>query len=346
MATEHEQERAEATGALDEATPADEQTAPTDEPTSDQAAVELTEEQLDEHAAAEAALARLEDRIGAFTSYTIAADFLELRQIFAGTFERMKEEDWARRTERRAEAWTRRQALAHLQAATWMFNTSVELGLEGRPVEVPGMHQRSDLKAVNHATVSERAELPVAELTAALLEELERGARMAARLGTDGLGRMVEVPYYGTAPTVAELFGAALAHAGILHGAQVTLARSRPIWIYFHPGMMRRMLTRFVHMFGLAYWPERGGDLHATITFQIEGQGGGSWFVRVAPDGGHGKIGMARTSDVRFTFASAELFCKLMTFQTPIWRALALRQLRVSGNLRLARRLPRLFMPT
>ena len=35
-----------------------------------------------------------------------------------------------------------------------------------------------------------------------------------------------------------------------------------------------------------------------------------------------------------------------MTFQTPIWRALALRRLRVGGNLLLARRLPTLFLPT
>lgn len=300
----------------------------------------------DEETAAEAALARLEDRIGAFTSYTLAADFLELREIFAGTFERMQEEDWGRRTERRAEGWTRRQALAHLQATTWMFNTSVELGLEGRPVEVPGMTRRADLKAVNQATIAERAAMPIPELIAAFLAELERGARLAAPLGAEGLGHVVEVPYYGAVPTVAEIFGAALAHAGIVHGIQVTLARSRPIWIYFHPGLMRRMLTRFIHMFALAYWPERGGDLHATFSFQIEGQGGGSWYIRVGPAGGRGKIGMTRTSDVCFTFASAERFCQLMTFQTPIWRALAMRHLRVSGNLRLAQRMPQLFLPT
>jgi hypothetical protein len=304
------------------------------------------EEPSDEHTQGEAEIDRLEDRIGAFTSYTIAADFLELRQIFAGTFERMKEEDWGKRTERRAEAWTRQQTLAHLDASTWMFNTSIEAGLEGRPVEVPGMTVRSDLKAVNEATIAERAERPIDELMAAFLGELDRGARLAAPLAKDELGRLVPVPYYGAIPTVAELFGAALAHTGVVHGAQVALARARPIWIYFQPGMMRRQLTRFLHMLGLAYWPERGGDLHATFSLQVEGQGGGSWFIRVEPEGGHGKIGVARTSDVRFTFASAERFCQFMTFQTPIWRALMLRHVRVRGNLRLALRMPELFLPT
>ena len=303
---------------------------------------ELTEEQ----AAAEAALARLEDRIGAFTSYTLAADFLELREIYAGTFERMKEEDWARRSERRAEGWTRRQALAHVGAVATVYNQAIEAGLEGRPVSVPGLERRADLKAANLAALDERAELPVADLVDAFLGSLEHAARLAASLEGEGLGRLVNVPFFDTPPTVAELFGSSLAHAGIVHGAQLALGRARPIWIFYQPGMMRRQLTRFMHMFGLAYWPERGGDLHATVGFSIEGQGGGSWFVRVGPGGGMGKIGIARTTDVSFWFASADLFCKVFTYQTPVWRAIALRQLRVGGNLRLARRLPALFSPT
>lgn len=313
------------------------------EPAPSEAAEEaLTEEQ----AAAEAALARLEDRIGAFTSYTLAADFLELREIYAGTFERMKEEEWGRRTERRPEGWTRRQALAHVDAVAHTYNRAIEAGLEGRPVEVAGMAQRSDLKAANQAAIEARAELPVADLAASFLGALEGAARLAATLEADGMGRLVPVPFFGTTPTVAELFGCSLAHAGIIHGAQLALARSRPIWIYFQPGMMRRQITRFIHNFALAYWPERGGGLHATIGFNIAGQGGGSWFVRVGPGGGVGKIGLARTNDVTFTVAGSDLFCKLMTYQTSVWRPLALRQLRVSGNLRLARRLPELFRPT
>ncbi len=302
--------------------------------------------QDEEYAAAEAALARLEDRIGAFTSYTLAADFLELREIYAGTFERTKEEDWGRRTDRRAEGWTRRQALAHVDAMAALYNQVIEAGLEGRPVSVPGMEQRADLKAVNQAAIEEHAERPVADLVDSFLGSLERAARLAASLEVEQLGRLVPVPFFGTPPTVAELFGGSLAHAGIVHGAQLALGRARPIWIFYQPGMMRRQLTRFMHMLGLTYWPERGGELHATVGFNIEGQGGGSWFVRVGPEGGTGKIGVARTTDVSFWFASADLFCKVITYQAPVWRAIALRRLRVGGNLRLARRLPALFAPT
>lgn len=295
---------------------------------------------------AEAALARLEDRIGAFTSYTIAADFLELREIFAGTFERMKEEDWARRSERRAEGWTRRQALAHVEAVALTYNQAITAAVEGRPIEIPGLVERADLKAFNQAAIEDRAEIPVEDLTTSFLDALSEAARLVAPLSIESMIRHQPLPHLSSTPTVAELFGASLAHAGLVHGAQLAAARQRPIWIYFQPGMMRRQLTRLIHLLGLSYWPERGGDLHATIAFNIAGQGGGSWIIRVSPQGGQGKIGLARTNDVTFSFNSADLFCRLLTHQTSLWHPLLLRRLRVSGNLGLARRLSTFFTPT
>lgn len=297
--------------------------------------------------AAEEALARLEDRIGAFTSYTLAADFLELHAIVAGMFERMKDEDWGRRTtDRRPQGWTIRQTLAHLEAVGSSYNAVIRDCLAGRPVEVPGLARREELKAFNAAAIEARAETPTDELCGAFLGSLEEAARLAAPLAAEQLGRLVDVPFFGSAATIAELFGASLCHAGIIHGAQISAVRSRPVWIFFPPGVMRRQLTRFFHTFGLAYWPERGGDLHATIGFDVTGQGGGSWYVRAHPAGGQGKIGRARTTDLKLGFASADLLCRVLTVQTAPWRHLLLRRITISGNLRLARRLPSLFTPT
>lgn len=304
--------------------------------------VELTPEQR----AAEEALARLEDRIGAFVSYTLAADFLELREIYAGGFERMKEEDWSRRTDRRPGGWTMRQALAHVDAVACVYLDAIGAGLEGRPVVIEGLEGRQNLKAVNKAAIEARAGLSVDELRTSFLGMFEESARLAASLEPAHLGRTVPVPFFAATPTIAELFGCSLCHAGIIHGAQLATSRSRPIWIFYQPGMMRRQLTRFFHNLGLAYAPERGGTLHATLGFHAEGQGGGSWMVRAQPDGGQGKIGIARTADVSFYFGSTDLLCKLITFQTQPWRHLLTRRLRVAGNLNLARRIWTLFTPT
>lgn len=300
-----------------------------------------------EQLAAEQALSQLEDRSGAFTPYALAADFLELREILAGSFERVKPESWERRTtDRRPQGWTLRQTLAHLDAVAQLYNYVAAAGLAGEPVQIPNFARREDLRAVNDAAMEARAELPVAELCASLLSALDEGARVAGQLGPEQLGRQVAVPFFGATPTVAELLGASLCHAGIVHGAQIATSRSRPLWIFYQPGMMRRQLTRFFHVFGLAYWPERGGSLYATVQFSAAGQGGGSWYVRATPQGGYGRIGIARTIDLSMRFASADLLCRVLTGAGLPWRQIVLQQLRLAGNLALARRLPSLFTPT
>lgn len=327
----------------DRQAPADAEVA---EPTADEDEPAKVTPPTEAELAAEAALAQLEDRIGAYTPYTLAGDLLELREIFAGTLERISEADWDRRTDRRSQGWTRRESLAHVEAVADAFYQAIQAGIAGRVPEFPGFHARADLRAVNQAAIEARAEIPVADLSAKLLDTFTQTAGLAASLPPDLLGRIVPLPFYGRSPTVAELFGASLAHAGIIHGAQLTINRSRPIWIYFHPSMMRRQITRMVHLLGLSYWPERGGELRATLALHISGQGGGSWVVRVSPDGGYGKIGLARTNEVSYTFASANLFCRLLTFQTQPWRHLLTRKLQVSGQLGLAGRFPHYFSPT
>lgn len=288
-----------------------------------------------------------EDRIGAFAPFILAADALELREICAGFFERVKEEAWARRTELRSTAWTMRETLAHLVAVGQTYNRAAADALAGRPVEIPGLPGRAELKVWNRAEIAARAETPAAELVAALLDSFAEVARVAGQLEPAVLARPVEAPMFSSPPTIGELLGGALSHVGIVHGAQITVAaRTGPLWIWFRPGMMRRQLTRFFHTMGLVYRPERGGSLHATIAFTAIGQGGGSWYVRASPSGGSGRLGVVRTSDLHLTFASPDLLCRVMTVQTSPWRHLLLRQIKVRGRLRLARDFPRLFAPT
>lgn len=302
--------------------------------------------QPDELTAAEEALARLEDRIGAFTGYTLASDFLELQEIFAGSFERVKEEDWNRRIDRRTDNWTMRQALAYTVAVTELYQQAIRAGLDGRPFEAPELTDAADLATFRQAAIEARAEAGVDELVAAFLNALGDAARLAAPLQADSLGRLAPAPFFSTTPTVAELFGCILAHAGIVRGVQLAASRTRPIWIFFRAGMMRRQLTRFVHLLGFSYRPERGGDLYATIGINIEGQGGGSWTLRIGPEGGQGKLGRVRTTDVTLTFASADLFCRVVTEQTSPLRHVLMRRIGIGGNLALARRLPQLFVLT
>ncbi len=294
---------------------------------------------------ADTARAQLGDRIGAFTTYTVAADFLTLREIYSGNFARMHEEDWARRSERRVVGWTRLQALAHVEAMTLLYNQVIRDTIAGRTASITGLSSRTQLKAFNQATIEARTHIPVEELVTSFLDALSHAAELVAPLTVETMLRRVPLPHFSSPPTVAELFGSSLAHAGIVHATQLAVSRARPIWIYFQPSLMRRQITRFIHLRGLNYWLSRAGQLHATIAIQIAGQGGGSWIIRLSPEGAQGRIGRARTNDVTFSFPSADLFCRMMCYQTSPWREWFFHRLHVSGNLNLARRTLTLFKP-
>lgn len=290
----------------------------------------------------------MDDRTGAFEAYTLAADLLELREIYAGYFERVAADDWARPTERRPEAWTLHHTVAHLAATATGLNQAIAAALAGAPGPLAERAlQREDLKAYNQEALAALAGQSDAELVALFLGALAEAARIAARSEEAALAQQIDIPFYQTNPTIAQTLGIQLVHAGIIHAAQVAIGqRAQPIWNFYRPGLMRRQLTRFFTNMALVYWPERAGDLHATINFTVNGKGGGSWYVSLAPELARAYVGKADKPTLSLTFAGAELFCKMLTYRTSIWRNVLLRRIRVSGDLGLAQRFTGYFTPT
>lgn len=290
----------------------------------------------------------MDDRTGAFEPYTLAADLLELREMYAGYFERLSPEDWLRPTERRPAAWTLHQTVAHLVALASGLNQAIDAALAGVPGPLEGRDwQRGDLKAFNTESLEALTPHSSGELTALFLSALSDAARTAARLEEPLLGIPVPLPFYHTNPTIAQALAIQLVHAGIIHAAQVAVApRAQPIWNFYRPGLMRRQLTRLFMNMALVYWPERAGDLHATVNVTVNGKGGGSWYLSMAPELARAYMGKAEKANAAITFASAELFCKMLTYRTSLWRNVLLRRIRVSGDLGLARRFPTFFAPT
>jgi hypothetical protein len=286
------------------------------------------------------------DRIGAFASYTLAADLLELREIYAELFKRLDETDWLAKTDKRAQGWTLHETVAHLDAVAWAYNTAVAAGLTRQVPELPGLTRREELAEANKAQIAQRLDQPIDQLCASFLDQLSEGARLASPLTIDQLSRKVEVPFYGSTPTIAELLGASLAHAGVIHAAQVAVGKRDPLWVYYRPGLMRRQFTRLIHLIGLAYWPERGGDLRACIAIEIAGVGGGSWYLCADPVGGFGRIGVVERPALRLRFAGAELFCRFLTMRVNLPRQILFRRIRINGDLRLAMRLTHYFSPS
>jgi hypothetical protein len=161
------------------------------------------------------------------------------------------------------------------------------------------------------------------------------------------LSQRITMPFYHTPPTIAQALAIHLVHMGIAHAAQVVVnSKAQPIWNFYRPGLMRRQITRFFMNMALVYWSERAGDLHATISITINGKGGGSWYLSIAPELARSYVGKAEKPTAALTFASAELFCKALTFRTRLWRHILTGKIRARGDLNLASNFPQYFSPT
>jgi hypothetical protein len=119
------------------------------------------------------------------------------------------------------------------------------------------------------------------------------------------------------------------------------------LWTDYSPDLMRRQLTRFFcGLLSPCYWPERGGDLRATINWWVPGAGGGRWHVLINPQGGDAGEGWAKAETVTIWARNANALCRLFTLQVSPLRAALTGTMLAWGNVPLAFRLLRLFRPT
>lgn len=83
---------------------------------------------------------------------------------------------------------------------------------------------------------------------------------------------------------------------------------------------------------------ERAGDLRATYVFELDGEGGGSWTVRVGAGSLGVEDGSAAEADVTVR-AKAEDWMAIVEGRMDPQLAYLTKRLRVTGNLQLALRL-------
>ena len=284
--------------------------------------------------------------MSAFDPQEIATDVLEVKRIFAEFFAARSPADWQRHTESRGRGWTLRETVAHLDAVSLVYLQAVEATLAGQPCVVPGLLQRTDLPTWNQREIQARALRPITEVCSSFLNTLQQASERAAGLSPSVMSQKALFPFYHRPISVGELLGGQAAHPGLVHGAQVANgAQVSPLWVHYTPAMLQRQITRLFHLMSLAYWPERGGKLRATVNFIAAGPGGGSWYVRLAPTGSEVGLGTARRPTLTIWFRNADALCRTFTQQVSPIGVLLRAQAFAWGNLLLGLRMPWLFNP-
>jgi len=85
--------------------------------------------------------------------------------------------------------------------------------------------------------------------------------------------------------TIADLFRMGFLHLPVhLPGHRRAVRRSRklPHWMELaSTAEVHEALSQAFALMPMFYWPEKGGDLRATYLFDLEGDGGGQWWVAI-----------------------------------------------------------------
>ncbi|GAB4108903.1 MAG: hypothetical protein OHK0022_61190 [Roseiflexaceae bacterium] len=282
-----------------------------------------------------------------FAPATLAADLLELRAVYAGFLAGLRPEDWAHRTGPRPKDWTVRETVAHLDAALTAYHSAVVAALAGQPVELPGASRREDLSRWNRAEIDARAGLDVETLSTQLLDGMTRLAAIAGAMSPEESRRTTALPFFNAPMRACDMIGSQLVHAGVVHAAQVVRGTGvEPLWRGLRQDTLQRILGHFFRVIGYVYWPERGGNLRATIAYLVGGPAGGDWRIEIGPAGGVGLAGPAEQADLTFRLRDADSACRIFALDVALPRALLGGQLRLSGDMGLAARFPSLFTPT
>ena len=260
-------------------------------------------------------------------------------------FSRLDDGDWQCRL--RQLPWSARDYLAHLAS-----NQETEIlpmtsqNLAGKPVEIPGLAERTELNEFNERCLASVRGVSPQELLPRLQAAFQAHIDMLKGLSEEDLQRPAHTPSVGHSGTLAHMFTIGFLHL-ILHYQDIRriIRRRRrlPHWMEVSPpDEIREALDQAFHIMPLFYWPERGGDLRATYFFDLVGEGGGQWHLVIAEGQCTAQEGVPAKADVEFRTEPAYWIDVQIKELNPLW-AVFTRRLRIRGNRVLALKLEKLF---
>jgi hypothetical protein len=246
--------------------------------------------------------------------------------------------------------WAARDYLAHLvtNEETEILPTT-SASIAGQAADIPGLASRLDIDTFNQTGVDSVADLTPAELLERFQAAFQSHIQMLEGLIDEDLKRPAYNPGLRREATIADLFSIGFLHLP-LHYQDIRRAvrrrRRLPHWMELaSPEEVHEALSQAFSIMPIFYWPERGGDLRATYLFDLEGEGGGQWWVAIDRGECTSGEGLPANADCHLRTRPA-YWLDLQTKElNPLWAFLS-RRLRLRGKLGLALKLNKLFAIT
>jgi SCP-2 sterol transfer family len=279
-----------------------------------------------------------------FDPLILADDLCEVHRIYSNFFSNLEMKDWERPVKVGSKEWNLHETVAHLCALTGAGLESIRCTLRGEEYVFARLPDRYHFNAYNRHGIDEHLPLPMKELCAEFLSILEETAGIARNLRPDQAELVSEMPIYNRPVKIVEAMSIMMFHAGLHHSAQVTEPASvPPLWKQLSPAIRHRVVGRVMRALSLLYRYDLGGDLRTVIVFQIEGAGGGSWYVEVSPEMTTSQEGKPNRPGLVLHMNKTDIFCQMFTSRLNLPLVLLTGQLKLRGNLRLFPRFGSLF---
>jgi hypothetical protein len=280
----------------------------------------------------------------AFDLDMLTDDLQTVHTLFADLLPQLSAHDWQRHTEKNGGGWTLQETVAHLDAAATGYQVALEAALAGETADFHGATRREELPTWNAQQIAQRLAWPIPTLCASFLGMLQTAVATSQQIAPTDLQKTAATPFYNRPLILAELLGSQAAHPGLVHAAQVANgAKVPPLWQHYDAAMHQRQLTRMFHLMALSYWPQRGGNLRATLNFSVPRRA--SWHLCLSPEGCAVAEGKGKRPLLSLWFRSLDALCQSLTQQVNPIQATLRGHVLALGDLRLVFRLGNLFTP-
>ena len=279
-----------------------------------------------------------------FDPQTLADDLCEVRRIYADFFSTLKDDGWDKPARGASGQWTLHETVAHLCGLTGAGLESIRRTLRGEEYVFDGLIDRYHFNAFNRNGINEHLSLSKKELCGEFLGILEQTASIARALKPYQAELASEMPIYNRPVKIVEAMGIMMFHAGLHHSAQVAEpAGEPPLWKQLSPDVRHRVIGRVMRALSLLYRHDLGGSLRATIVFQIDGPGGGSWHVEISPTSTCSDEGIVDHPNLILHMNKTDVFCEMFTGRFNLPLSLLSGRMKLRGDLRLFPRIGTLF---
>ncbi|MGB1288833.1 MAG: hypothetical protein ACPG7F_20035 [Aggregatilineales bacterium] len=275
----------------------------------------------------------------------LAEDARCLKQILEAFILQMPATSWGKYTEKNNTGWTFHQTVAHVVAVMEGFTSLIESALsDGTSKGIPGLEVPGDFARWNTNQIQRLQTIPIKGLENALIDGIERIIYFAETLSDDKLVVSLNLPIYNQNFTIYQALVWQLMHTGLVHGGQITrVQNAETLWMQFPVAMLRRLIVTFMDYQGYIYHPPKDTDSPVTIHYIICGEEGGRWQLELTAADASLSEELLSKADIVFRFRNIYAFCRLMTFEIPPFSAIFRGEMLMTGNIRLALRLPDLL---